>query len=134
MQFVLRAMTRANQEEWDAESLRQLYDEVDEPTKSLIAIVAQATAKAKDLTEGDVADKLQFSRRETVGIMRELIDSCREMNRQPVIAPRVTSEVLPNGRTREIRIMVMPEEIAAEMMVIVKDDLSGTEPNAGTSQ
>ena len=112
MQYVLRAVARAAIQPWDTESIEAIFSAVDEATRSLLAFVARASAEGGELESADCARKLQMTVRETAGIMNELALMIRDSNRSPLIGARIVSERLPNGRTKEKRMLFMDTDIA----------------------
>lgn len=124
MQFMLRSMTRAAQEEWDQEHVTRIFGEVDELSKTLLAHVARATVEGREVFESDAAAAVQLSPREAAGIVRELNELAREENRPAMIFRRPTTEVLPNGRTIEKVAIVVEEEVAPLVIEAEKVDLA----------
>jgi hypothetical protein len=133
MQFVLRAIARASIEEWDAESVAEMFASIDEPSRSLLSFAARAVAAGKDITEADAAAMMQLSSREVAGIMRELNELAREGNRPTLVGNRVVMETLPNGRTREKRVLVMADELAALVREAERADMVN-EPQTSVSR
>lgn len=113
MQLVLRARARAAIQPWDAESVGELFAQVDEPSRALMAYVARATMAQRELDELDAARMIELSPRETLGIMRELNDLARAAERPQLIVRRTIPEVLPGGSTSERRLLTMAEDVAA---------------------
>lgn len=112
MRFVLQAGERASLEPWDAESVSQLFTDVDELTRSLLSVVARAASAGKELTERDAGDLLELKPRDVSGIERDLKEQAREAGRQPVITVANVEEALPSGRTQRKRVLTMDEEVA----------------------
>lgn len=112
MQYVVRLMAQASLEDWTEASITQLFDDIDEPSRALLSTVASASLAGERLTEPDARARVELSWRETMGLVRELNDIAREENHPPLVLRRTVDETLPNGRTREVRLLVMPEEIA----------------------
>ena len=112
MEFVIRTITRANVEDWDAPAVEEYFREADEATRGLLSMVSRATVSGKDLTDQKAADFLQLNLRETLGIMREINDNVRAAGRPFLIASGTLEEELPNGRVREVRILTMPPTLA----------------------
>jgi hypothetical protein len=112
MQFILREMAKASLEPWDEVSVTQLFREVDEESRSLLAYAARATISGKELSEGDAADLMQLRAREMAGIMRDLNERASKANRPALVMTRTVTETLPNGRTTEKRVLWMQEELA----------------------
>jgi hypothetical protein len=112
MQFILRATARAALEPWDGASLNEMFLEVDEVTRSLLAFVARATLDGSDLTDVEAGRKLQLTPREASGILNELNATTRELSRPTLLWTRTVSERLPNGRVTEKRLFQMEFEVA----------------------
>ena len=112
MQFVLRAIARAAIQPWDAESITQVFGEVDEATRSLLAFVARASVEGGELDAADAASKIQLTVREILGIVNELNVRTRDADRPNLIAARNVTDRRPNGRVTEKRVLQMPPDIA----------------------
>jgi hypothetical protein len=112
MQFVLRAIARASIKEWDAGAVEELWGEVDEATRSLLAFVARATLEGAQLADAEVAGRIQMSTRETIGILNDLNVTTRADDRDNLITTRVVDERLPNGRVASRRMFVMDGAVA----------------------
>jgi len=112
MQFILREMAKASLESWDDESVSELFHEVDEASRSLLAYVARASMGGTDITEGQAADTMQLRQREVIGIVRELNERAAKANRPTLVATRIVNETLPNGRTTEKRVLWMGDDVA----------------------
>lgn len=124
MNYMLKAMARASQEQWDQEKVTQLFAEVDELSKALLAHVSRAIVEGREVYETDAAKAVQLSQRETAAIVRELNELAREMNRPSLIFRRPTVEVLPNGRTMDRFAVVVEEDIAPLVLDAEKADLA----------
>jgi hypothetical protein len=112
MQFVLREVAKASLEPWDEESVSNLFHDVDEESRSLLAYAARATISGKELSEAEAADLVQLRQREMAGIMRDLNERATKANRPTLVGTRTVTETLPNGRTVEKRVLWMSEEMA----------------------
>ena len=123
MQLIIRASARAAQKDWDQESVSALYDEIDEESRSLLSIVARAILSGNDLTERDAASSIELNVRETIGIVRDINEQARESEHANVIQQRRVDEVLPNGRTREKKVLAMEPEVAAMVQEAERADL-----------
>lgn len=135
MTFVLRAVARASIEDWDADSMTQFFNDVDEPSRALMSVVARATLAGKELSEPETADMIELSRRETLGILRELNDLARDITppRPMVLIQRTVTDTLPNGHTRERRVLAMAEEVAQLVQEAERKELmSEPHPLSGT--
>jgi len=124
MQFMLRTLTRASQEEWDQENITRIFSEVDEISKTLLTHLARATMTGEEVFEASAAKAVQLSNRETTAIVRELNEVSREENRPSLIARRASVEVLPNGRSTERFAIVVEEEVAPLILEAEKADLA----------
>ena len=112
MQYVLRLINQASIEPWDEGSLTDFFESVDEPTRALLSAVAAATLRDEPIPEPDAVSAIQMNRREMIGIMREVNDLARDTGRQGLIQARTVDEVLANGRTREVRVLAMADDVA----------------------
>lgn len=112
MAAVLHIIHRGRRVDWDAESVNELFHEVDEATRSLLSIVARATITDKPLTQRDAADRIEITEREITALIRDLNDRAAEASRPPMVQNKAVTQTLPNGRTREARALTMPSELA----------------------
>ena len=112
MQFIVRLMSQASMEEWTEASVKQLWDEIDEPSRALLSTVATASLGGERPSEGDVASRIELNWREAMGLLRELNDLARDETHPPLVIRRTIVETLPNGRTRDVRILTMNEDLA----------------------
>lgn len=126
MNYMLRAMARASQEDWDQDTVTDVFGQVDELSKALLAHVAKATADEREVYEGDAAAAVQLSQRETSAIVRELNELARELNRPALIFRRPTTEVLPNGRTIDRFAIAVEEAVAPLLIEAEKIDLTAS--------
>lgn len=124
MNYMLKALARANQEQWDQESVTELFSQVDELSKALLAHVARAITEEREVYETDAAKTVQLSLRETAAIVRELNELAREQNRPSMIVRRPTVEILPNGRTMDRYAIVVEREVAPLILEAEKADLA----------
>jgi hypothetical protein len=112
MQFVLREVAKASLEPWDQESVSELFRDVDEESRSLLAYAARATISGREISEAEAADLVQLRQREMAGIMRDLNERAAKANRPALVSTRTVTEALPNGRTLEKRVVWLSEELA----------------------
>jgi hypothetical protein len=112
MQFVLREVAKASVEPWDEESVSELFHDLDEESRSLLAYVARATMSGKEMSEAEAADLMQLRQREMAGIIRELNERAAKANHPTLVSARIATDTLPNGRTVEKRVVWMNEELA----------------------
>jgi hypothetical protein len=112
MTYIARLVTRASVVPWTDEAITELFDEVDEASRSLISLVARRTTAAKDLSDEDAAASLELNVREVRAIMRDVNEVAQRDKREPILALRDTSVVLRNGRTMQKKMFVMAEPVA----------------------
>ena len=112
MQFVVRLTTKEQTEPWDDAALAGFFAEADEPSKALLAAVAASALARKPILEQEAADAIQLSRREMVGIMRELNELAAEASRPALVWRRSEARVLPGGQTTDVRVLSMPDDVA----------------------
>jgi hypothetical protein len=112
MQFVLREVARASLEPWDEESISTLFHDVEEEGRSLLAYVARAIASGKEISEADAATLLQLRQREMAGLVRDINERAAQANRPNLVVTRTVTEMLPNGRTTDKRVLTMSDELA----------------------
>lgn len=122
MTFMLRVKSRANLEPWDEESVKSIFDELDEFGRSLLAFVGRSASNQRDLSEADAAKLLQLSSRETIAIVREINDLCRDAGRPSLILRRTFAEVQPNGRTVDVPVLAFDEELVPFVNAAVDAD------------
>jgi len=135
MQFILRAIARAAIEPWDAASVTELFEEVDEASRSLLAFVARGSADGGELDIADAARKVQLTVREITGIMNELNILIRDANRPNLIISRSVAERLPNGRVKDKRVLFMEAEVAEMVREAEKAELlHAPHPLSGTAE
>lgn len=124
MSAVLRIISRGRLVEWDAASVKQLFDDVDESARALLAITARAMQAGKPVNQNAAAEFTQLSQRELLGIMRELNDRAAADSRPVVLTNQSASETLPNGRVRETRVFLLSEDVAEWVREAEKADLA----------
>jgi predicted ATP-dependent protease len=112
MQFIIREVAKASLEPWDEDSVTQLFREVDEESRSLLAYAARVAITGKEISEAEAADLMQLRQREMAGIIRDLNERASKANRPILLTTRTVTETLPNGRTVDKRVLWMSEEVA----------------------
>jgi hypothetical protein len=112
MQFVVRLASQASVEPWTAESITQLFEEIDEPSRALLSAVAKGVLRGNPLSEGDVGAVVGMTWREVMGMVRELNDTAGVQSHPALVSRRSTTATLPNGRTREVRGLVIADDVA----------------------
>jgi hypothetical protein len=131
MQFILREVAKASLEPWDEASISKLFHEVDESSRSLLAYAARAALGGSDLTEPQAADMMQLRQREVVGLVRELNEHAAKANRPVLVSTRTVTESLPNGRTRERRVLSVSDEVAPLVRDAERAELAQVTPPLG---
>lgn len=134
MQFMLRSMARANLTEWDAEGIDELFKGLDEFGRSLLAFVGRAAAADKDLPETDTARMLQLSVRETIAVVREINELCREADRPALVNRRSIAEIQPNGRSVDVLVFSMePDHADMVNAAVDAERAAAPDPLAGNA-
>jgi hypothetical protein len=121
MQRIIRLVQQESLRDWDEDDVRAFFADADESTRSLLSFVARATLMSKPLTDVQAADAIQLSTRETATIMRDANEQSREMNHPSILLLRGTTETLPNGRTVDLRLFVMPEAVAKMIRTVERE-------------
>lgn len=133
MQYIIRALAKASIEPWDETSISEVFHEVDEVSRSLLAFTARATMEGRDLSDAEAAKSIQMTPRETAGIINELTSYSRDANRPTLVNSRAVTERLPNGRTQDKRVLQMDLDIAELVTAAEAADLQNTpDPLAGS--
>jgi hypothetical protein len=131
MQFILREVAKASIEPWDDASISQLFHEVDEASRSLLAYTARASISDTEITEAQAAEMMQLRTREVIAIVRELNEEAGKANRPSLVTARTLTETLPNGRTREQRVLSMSDEVAGLVRDAERAELADVRPPVG---
>jgi hypothetical protein len=131
MQFILREVARASIEPWDEASISQLFHEVDEASRSLLAYTARASLSGTDITERQAADMMQLRPREVTGILRELNEQAAKANRPSLVTARTVTETLPSGRTKDQRVLSMSDDVAGLVRDAERAELANVRPPVG---
>jgi predicted ATP-dependent protease len=134
MQFILREVAKAAQAPWDDESISELFHEVDEASRSVLAYTARASIGGTDITEAQAADMMQLRPREVTGIVRELNELAAKANRSALVVTRTVTETLPNGRNTEKRVLWMSEEVAPLVRAAERTELANVPHPLGDNQ
>jgi hypothetical protein len=123
MEFILRSLERASIRPWDAESINQMFGDVDEASRSLLAFVARSVADDGELDASDAARRIQLTARDLTGIMSEVNARARDADRPPLMSARNVSERLPNGRQVDKLMLRMDAEVAELVRAAEKAEL-----------
>jgi hypothetical protein len=124
----MRLVFRASVLDWDDESVEEYFGRADELSRATLSVVARATVAGKTLTEQQTADFLQLNVRETTAIVREVNEAVTNERRPPLLSLTVSSEVLPNGRHREVRAITMLLQ-HARMVRAAEEAVNALEPH-----
>jgi hypothetical protein len=125
MQHVARLVARASVIPWDDEALVELFEEVDEISRSVLSVVARSATAGKDVTEEDVAQAIELNVRELRTIVRDINEVATRDKREPLLAMRDASVVLRNGRTVQRRMVSMSEGVARSIKAHERASLGG---------
>lgn len=112
MQHVARLVARASVVSWDDTSAADLFDEVDEASRSVISLAARNVIAGKDLSDEDAATALELNVREIRAIVRDVQEASTREKREPLISLREATVVLRNGRSVHKRLFVMTDAVA----------------------
>lgn len=125
MQHVARLVARASVVPWDDEAVAAVFDEVDEPSRSMLSLAARSTSANKDLTDEDAATSLELNVREIKAIVRDLQEVSVREKREPIVALREATVVLRNGRSVTKRLFTMTEPVARSIRAHERSSLGG---------
>lgn len=112
MLHVARLVARASVVPWTDDAVAELFDEVDEASRSLLSLVARSTTASKDIGDEDAAKTLELNVREVRAIVSDINVLAQRGKREPLLALRDVSVVLRNGRTVEKRLFTMADTVA----------------------
>jgi hypothetical protein len=112
MQHVARLVARASVIPWDDASVADIFDEVDEASRSVISLTARSILANKDLTDEEAATSLELNVREIRAIVRDVQEVSTREKREPLLSLRDTTVVLRNGRSVQKRVFAMSEPVA----------------------
>lgn len=125
MQHVARLVARASVIPWDDEGVQELFDEVDEASRSVLSLVARSAASGKDVSEEDAAKAIELNVREVRSIVRDINEVAQRDKREPVLALREASVLLRNGRTVQRRMFSMSDAVARAIRAHERASLGG---------
>ena len=115
MRAILRFQVQARTEPWDEASVKDLFADSDEAAKAVLSVVARGVISSGKIADQDVASAIEISGREVLGIVRELNELSVDLARPAIIQSRMETEVLPNGRMTERRVLFMTTESAVSI-------------------
>jgi dsDNA-specific endonuclease/ATPase MutS2 len=126
MRHVARLVARASVIPWDDESLVDLFEEVDEVSRTVLSLVARNASSGKDVSEEDVAQAVELNVRELRSIVRDINEVATRDKREPALALREVPVVLRNGRTVQRRMFTMNEAVARSIKAHERSSLGGS--------
>jgi hypothetical protein len=132
MLHIARLVAKASVVPWTDESVAELFDEVDEASRSVLSLVARSTTAGKDLNDQDAADTLELNVREVRDIVRDINELATRGKREPILGFREATVVLRNGRPAQRRLFVMTEPVARAVRAYERATL-GESPVATTA-
>lgn len=112
MLYIARLVARASVVPWTDEAVAELFDEVDEPSRSVLSLVARATTAEKELSDEEAAETLELKVREVRSIVRDINEIATRSKHEPMLSLRETPVVLRNGRSVVKRLFTMTEPVA----------------------
>jgi hypothetical protein len=112
MQFITRLVAQKSGKPWDADSIADVWNDVDEPCRAMLAQLARVSLAGGELDADEVASRIGASIRETAAIVNELNNIARETSRPLLITAPVAAQPLPDGTSGQKRILRMDPEIA----------------------
>lgn len=112
MQVILRITSRARLTEWEADGIAEMFQQVDEPTRAVLSCVARSVLTGEVMSDVDVSRVTELPQREILSIVREVNEVASAESRLAVVIMQMDVQVLPNGRTRDRRVVTMSREVA----------------------
>lgn len=107
MEAVLRISARASITDWDAAAVAELFGAVDEVARSVLSAVARSVISKGPIPDAEVAASIEISQREVLGVVRELNELAAQKAHPALVGVQQISEMLPNGRVIEQRVLTM---------------------------
>ncbi|MCB0977620.1 MAG: hypothetical protein KDB02_09190 [Acidimicrobiales bacterium] len=123
MKMVIRLSQGDRFNDWDAEAIAQLFEDMPEMSKAVLSAVARGTLSEEGSVKEDVlARSLEHSIREVREIAREINTHAHDNAFGSVISITTSTETLPNGRTRDDRRFRMEEHVAQWVREAERDE------------
>lgn len=129
MQHVARLVAKASVVPWTDEAVAELFEDVDEASRSVLSLVSRSTMAGRDLTDQEAADTLELNVREIRDIVRDINELATKSKREPVVGFREATVVLRNGRPANRRLLIMVEPVAKSVRAYERASLG--EPDGG---
>lgn len=112
MLLVARLVAKASVVPWTDDAVVELFDEVDEVSRSVLSMVARATTAGRDVNDEEAAESLELSVREIRAVIRDINEIGTRAKREPMLGLRDATVVLRNGRSASRRVFVMTDAVA----------------------
>ena len=126
MRAILRFQAQARTDPWDETSIKEMFVKSDEAAKAVMAVVSRGVLSSGKIADQEAADAIEITNREVLGIVRELNEAANELARPAIIHSRMETDVLPNGRMIERRVLSMPPELAVHIRDAERNELAST--------
>lgn len=126
MQTILRVAAQARTKPWDAEAIGDWFRRSDEVTKAVLSVVARGSLKQGKVADARVAEAVELSIREILGLIRELNEAVERESRPSIVFHRVEAETLPNGRVTEQRVIWSNSDVASWIRAAEQEELAST--------
>lgn len=124
MRAILRFQAQARTDPWDEASIKELFADSDEAAKAVLTVVSRGVLSSGKIADQEAADAIEITNREVLGIVRELNEAANELARPAIIHSRMETDVLPNGRMIERRVLSMPPELAIYIRDAERNELA----------
>jgi hypothetical protein len=132
MATVLRLAARRSHDEppqgWDQKTVTEFFGKANEPTRGLLAYLADPKRAGAEFIPPDIAAALELETSEVSGLLGPLNREFRRRNLVPLFESRVHPETSPSGRTLRRRRLMMREE-NARMVRAAEQALREVEPD-----
>lgn len=112
LRFLIGMAARAGQQPWEPSQVEAVLAATDDTGRTLVAAVADAVLDKAPLSEADAAAALMISRRELVGLMRELNELPEARAHGGLLGHRKVVEPARGGGEHEVRLLGMDLEAA----------------------
>jgi hypothetical protein len=112
MQYLVRLAARAALKPWDEESVHEFFADADEPSRSMLSLIARATLAGKDINAGAIAQSLELQLRDLSPIIRAMDARWKGLGRIALFETRDVTEMRPSGNPWTVRNFVMADDVA----------------------
>jgi hypothetical protein len=127
MRYITRIVARASGTAWDEAAIAEVWNDVDESCRALLAEVATASSAEVELDAERCAREIGASVREVAAMVNELNSVARDTYRPNLIVAPVAGDQLPDGSVTEKRLLRMDLDTAALIASVQRsDDKSST--------